>query len=414
MMRPPVAVRNLTSMQPGQTGAGDGRDAVLEAGDALRAWALMSVVVFHIAAGVLLLTTGTYDFEGGYGRVGGSLILGMQTSVFVFFALSAFLLSRPYIRAALHGAPMPSARRYLRHRVGRIVPAFWATVVVILIAYGRQGSGMGDVLALLGFVQVYHHGQVAALVDHAWSLNVEWLFYLLLPPLAAGSAWLIRRSPRGGTLAAVGIVAVAGAGVLLERVGLDAVTPVTQSPLGGLRSFLPGILLAVLAVRWPQPGPWRRLPRWTSAALVAVGALLLWRTPHLAPTGDSLRVFLGTVAGGCILAATVVRQYRGAPVWLLCRGPVVGWFGERSYSIFLVHGVVYWALHDVGDGQPIWRRLAIALVVTLPAIAVAAEVLHRLVERPAMRYSRRARPGDRRRPPAAGTPAAAESVAAVA
>src|SRR5689334_10770990 len=39
-----------------------GRDAELQAGDALRAWALMSVVCFHITAGVLLLTTGTYDF----------------------------------------------------------------------------------------------------------------------------------------------------------------------------------------------------------------------------------------------------------------------------------------------------------------------------------------------------------------
>ncbi|UTI64852.1 acyltransferase [Paraconexibacter antarcticus] len=384
-----------------------GRDAELQAGDALRAWALMSVVCFHITAGVLLLTTGTYDFEGGYGKVAGSLILGMQTTVFIFFALSAFLLSRPFIRAVLEDRPLPSFRRYGRHRVGRIVPAFWVAILVIIVAYGRQGSSGSEILALLGFAQVYHHGHVAALIDHAWSLDVEALFYLVLPLVAWASARAIRRWRRGGTVAVAGIVLLAVAGILLEQAGLDPVTPVTQSPLGGLRSFLPGILLAVLAVRHPGPEAWLRLPRWTSGALLVAGVFLLWAAPHWAPTGDSERVFVGTLSGGCIFAAVVIRQFRGGGVWLPFRGPLVAWVGDRSYSIFLVHGVVYWAVHDIGDGQPIWRRLAISLAVAIPAIFAAAEVLHRLVEKPAMDYSRRPRPGDRRVALAGAVPGAA-------
>ncbi|WP_354700063.1 O-acetyltransferase [Paraconexibacter sp. AEG42_29] len=388
------------------TGGKQQRLAELEAGDALRAWALMSVVVFHIVGGVLLLTTKTYDFEGGYGKVAGSLMLGMQTTVFIFFALSAYLLSRPFIRAALSGGRFPSVRRYARHRVGRIVPAFWVAVAIVVLAYGMQGSGVKELLALLFFAQVYHHGQVDVLIDHAWSLDVEMLFYVLLPIVAAGAAYAIRRWRHGGYIAAAGILALVVFGIVFQEAGLDPVTPITQSPLGGLRSFLPGIVLAVLVVRWPDSDGWRRLPAWTSWALLALGLLLCWGAPHWAPEGDSTRVFIGTASGGCILAAVVIRQYQGGRVWLLFRGPVVAWIGERSYSIFLVHGVVYWALHDIADGQPIWRRLAITLIVALPAIMVAAQLLHVLVERPAMNYSRRPRPGDRV-PVAAPGPAAA-------
>jgi peptidoglycan/LPS O-acetylase OafA/YrhL len=377
------------------------RHAELQAGDALRAYALMAVVVFHIAAGVLLLDTGTYDFKAAYGSVAGSLIQGLQTSVYVFFALSAFLLSRPFVGSAVSGSAFPSVRRYARHRVGRIVPAFWAAVVVLLVAYGMQGSGLGHVLALMGFGQVYHHGQVAVLVDHAWSLDVEILFYVLLVPLAALSGWLMRRHRFGGIAAVAVVLSVCVLGAALEHVGLDDTTPVSQSPLGNLRSFLPGILLAVLAVRWPEHSSWQRVPRWTSPLLLTVGLVLLWRTPFWAPEGNNLRLVIGTLSGGCILGAVVVRQFTGGAVWRILRGPVVAWVGERSYSIFLVHGIVFWALHDVGGGQPTTaRRLIVVLAVVIPAIFLAAQALHMLVERPMMQLSRRPRPGDRRAEPA--------------
>ncbi len=386
-------------MSDGDGGRPRRRDAELVGGDALRAYALMSVVVFHIAAGVLLLDTGAFDIEGTYGRLGGNVMQALQTSVYVFFALSAFLLSRPFVRSAMYGTPFPSVRRYARHRVGRIVPAFWAIVLVILVIYGMQGSGPGELIAFMGFAQIYDRGNVALLVDHAWSLDVEMLFYVVLAPIALACAWLCRRGRFGPVGAAVLILAVASAGGALQRVGLDEGVPLSQSALGGLRSFLAGILLAVLVVRFPAHESWRRLPRWTSAVLVLIGLVLLWRTPYWAPEGDSRRVLLGTVCGGCILGAVVVRQYRGLPVWRIFRGPLVAWLGERSYSIFLVHGVVLWALRDVGSEQPTTaRRLAVALAVMLPAMLAAAQVLHVLVERPMMQLSRRPRPKDRRAP----------------
>lgn len=373
------------------------RLAELEAGDALRGVGVVTVVLFHILAGVLLLDTGTYDFRDGYGRVVSSAILGVQANIFMFFALSAFLLSRPYVRAAMFGARFPSTSRYVRHRIGRIVPGLWAAMAVVLIAYGTQGSSTSEVLAVFGFAQVYEHGQVTSLLDQAWSVDVEVVFYLLLVPMGAGAVWAMRRWPRrGGLVIAAGIIAVTAVGAALQHKGIDPAVPVDQSPLGGLRTFIPGIFLAVIAVRWPDPGWWRRLPWWSSWALLAAGLFLSWRMPTWAPHGGNPRVYIGTLGGGCILAAAIIRQYRGDPVWRLLRSRVVIWIGERSYSMYLIHGVVFYALRDIGEGQPTTaRRLLVNLCVSLPAIAAATQVMFVLIERPAMMYSRRRRPSDR-------------------
>lgn len=373
--------------------AGPQRLAELEAGDALRAWGVATVIVFHLAYGVLVLQGNTAGFRGAYGNVLGSLIEGVQANIYMFFALSAFLLSRPYVRAALYpdGSRFPSTRRYVRHRVGRIVPAFWVTVVVIVLFYGMQGSGKGQLLAIFGFAQVYHHGQVADLIDHAWSIDVEALFYVLLVPLGFFAVWAMRRFRRGGLLALAAILLVVAIGAALDW--HDPAVPASQSPLGGLRSFVPGVLLAILAVRFPGPEFWRRLPPYSSAILLVAGLFLSWRIPQWAPGGGSDRVYLGSLAGGLILAAAVVRQYSGGRMWFLLRGRVVQWVGERSFSIYLVHGVVFYALRDVGDGQDTpTRRLAVTLLVCTPAILAAAQVLFVLVERPGMLYARRRRP----------------------
>jgi peptidoglycan/LPS O-acetylase OafA/YrhL len=382
-------------MSEESTGVRQARLAELEAGDALRAWGVATVILFHLAYGVLVLQQNASGFRGAYGNVLGSLIEGVQANIYMFFALSAFLLARPYVRAALYpDARFPSTRRYVRHRIGRIVPAFWVTVVIVVIAYGMQGSSTGQLLAIFGFAQVYHHGQVADLIDHAWSIDVEALFYVLLVPLGFGAAWAMRRFRHGGLIAIAGIIVVVAIGAALDW--HDPIVPSSQSPLGGLRSFVPGVALAILAVRFPGPDFWRRLPPYTSAILLVAGLFLSWRIPQWAPGGGSDRLYLGTLAGGLILAAAVVRQYSGGRMWVLLRGPVVQWVGERSFSIYLVHGVVFYALRNVGDGQDTpTRRLIVTLLVCVPAILAAAQVLFFLVERPAMLYARRRRPTDR-------------------
>ena len=87
----------------------------------IRAVAAILVVATHAA-----YTTGKYP-QGYVGLVYSRMEIGVP----IFFALSGFLLFRPWVRAAVTGGPGPSVRRYTWHRFRRIMPAYVVTVTLV-------------------------------------------------------------------------------------------------------------------------------------------------------------------------------------------------------------------------------------------------------------------------------------------
>src|SRR5262245_22252407 len=88
--------------------------------DGARGVAASMIVVFH----AWQLSTDK-DPSG----ISGWVMSRMWIGVPFFFALSGFLLYRPFARAAIHGTRRPDIRRYAKHRVARIVPAYWIAAI---------------------------------------------------------------------------------------------------------------------------------------------------------------------------------------------------------------------------------------------------------------------------------------------
>ena len=91
--------------------------------EGLRAVAASAVVLHHV-----------WVFDGGVriGEDGGAdvIFLNLALGVTLFFALSGFLLYRPFAAAIARAEALPSIPAYLRNRALRILPAYW----VILLA----------------------------------------------------------------------------------------------------------------------------------------------------------------------------------------------------------------------------------------------------------------------------------------
>lgn len=97
----------------------------------VRAVAAILVVATHAA-----YTTGRYP-QGYLGLIYSRMEIGVP----IFFALSGFLLFRPWVQAAATGRSAPSTGRYFWHRVRRIMPAYVVTVLVAYLIYHFRTAG---------------------------------------------------------------------------------------------------------------------------------------------------------------------------------------------------------------------------------------------------------------------------------
>ncbi len=128
---------------PLSAAAGERFDAL----DGLRGLAAMMVIADH-----------TWGWFRGVGASG----------VWIFFALSGFLLARPFIdRPGLVLSPSYMAG-YLRRRFVRILPMYYAYIFVVYAVPGRINLALA-------------HGVFLQGDGHLWALPQEVLFYLLWP-----------------------------------------------------------------------------------------------------------------------------------------------------------------------------------------------------------------------------------------
>jgi peptidoglycan/LPS O-acetylase OafA/YrhL len=90
------------------------------------------------------------------------------TGVWIFFALSGFLLARPFIHNADFVLSLDYMSGYFRRRFIRILPMYYTYIFVVFIISGRFNLGILHALFLEGD-------------GHLWAIPQEMLFYLLFP-----------------------------------------------------------------------------------------------------------------------------------------------------------------------------------------------------------------------------------------
>ena len=155
-----------------------------------------------------------FDTATTFRSSAGDYLARMDIGVSIFFALSGFLLFRPYVEALVDGSPFLAATEFWRRRVLRIVPAYWLALTVIVLAFGRTLHSVRDAVTFYGFLQIYDRERFLGGLVQAWSLCTEMSFYAFLPLFALALRRWLRRRP-----GAVRLPALLGAVVGLYAVG---------------------------------------------------------------------------------------------------------------------------------------------------------------------------------------------------
>ena len=343
-------------------------------------------------AAVLVIGTHTGFATGmlSHGYVG-NLFARLEIGVPIFFALSGFLLFRPWVRAAKSGAAAPSTPRYARRRIRRIVPAYLVAVLVTFGIYavfdvGRNpGQSWLGLLRYLTLTHIYTDDFLATYLHvglpQMWSLAVEVSFYALLPV----AAWLLLRRRRGPRWRPRAVLAALAAAALIEPVWLVVLGSTHWLPRAAgmwlpahLTPFLGGMALAVLAAMGVRARARVLLPIAVAGYLVAASPL--GTAEFLGPVRWWQPVVIAALYGlaaTCALAPLALGD-RGWWHRLLSLRPVV-FLGEISYEIFLLHVAVMALTMDLLLGWPIFTGSpAILWPATLAITVPFGWLLHRV------------------------------------
>ncbi len=368
--------------------------ARLEVGDPLRALAALAVFGVHLVGGAVEAS----GYAGQLGRDHFASLFGflgygfdsLNSGVAVFFVLSGYLLSRPFLRAFIADQPMPSIPAYLRNRGLRILPAFWVVLCLAFLLYGTRGDTFWESVGLAAFITNFKASGMHVLFGQPWSLAVEVRFYLFLP-LAALALMGLKRvlGPRLKRWTRIALV-LALVGVGFEASADYAVNdaPYYDSFAANANLFAAGIILAVLEHVLPRRVRGRAWARRAGVAMFVGGLALTLSSQyfyvnHVLPT--QLVRYLLPLCTGLIVAGPLLWQWSGGRAWRALDNGVLRWIGERSYSLFLVHSLVLFGLapHLVAGGYKV--TLVTLGCVGLACSLLAAAVLYRFVEQPALR-----------------------------
>jgi peptidoglycan/LPS O-acetylase OafA/YrhL len=327
-----------------------------------------------VAALAIALHHGLHEADMLANRIGGSFpwqhVFPLEAGVDLFFVISGFVMV--YSSRDHFGSPV-SVLPFIRRRIARIAPIYWATTALFLMVsfsgFAPVNSalpGWPEIGASLAFIPWRSaSGLVQPVYSLGWTLNYEMLFYALF-----ASALRFRRSIAVPGLC-VALFAMAMAGRLVP--GDWTILWFWTRPI--ILTFALGMLVGLMAIEGMRPT--RRMAYGFAAAAI----LLFVLRPLLPPPFDERLIIFGLPGALLVLAALGLsgRSVAEDRTRLLSR------LGDASYALYLLHP---FALRGVAVtlGQ-IWPTIPplVFLAIGLSAACALALVVWRYFERPLTR-----------------------------
>jgi peptidoglycan/LPS O-acetylase OafA/YrhL len=362
--------------------------------DSIRGLAALIVVFHHFLYMWFYSQTGRTDSRS---LIWYPLIAGHE-SVILFFLLSGFVLSVPYLRGSGQSYPIFMVRRLLRIYCPYLF-ALALAVAANAVWHGKLSMGRWSDATWATPVDAKEVWQsVLMLGDYNWqrfntafwSLVEEMRISIIFPFLFV----FVRKTGTWVTLLTAALCSL----VIHLVPGAGQDTNNMVHTLQYVTVFLCGILMAVhmevLAAWYGSLGRLGRVALVTSSFLLFelghLASLDVWRGGWRVREWDvrDWPVIVG--AGGLLL---IGLQSKYARIFL--NSAVPRFLGRISYSLYLVHATVLFALAFLPqDGVP----RAVAFLIYLPTTLLLSTIFCILIEEPFMQIGRRFSPSRRKVP----------------
>lgn len=370
----------------------------------MRGIAALWVFVFHIRS----FTQGESNQLDLFGlTIDFSVLFSMGGiyGVHIFFVLSGFLLSIPFIRWIEEDSAYPKLGSYYIRRVVRVFPAYYVQLCCLLLAAYIWGDGwslslkeFGLHLLMLFLIEPWF---IRPLEGVWWTLPTEFSFYLVLPLLALlfkriGIVW--------GVILAI-ILTVTFRYLLYQSVadqGTHMIIAKTERFPGHLSLFLIGMGTSYLFYRLRKA--YDTVSQLYLSVIVLFGIVgIYFSATLLGHWVEKEQYFAGHYSyfvwnsANAIFLASII--FAAANQFWLCRWLFANrlclLMGTISYSIYLWHFPIMRFAKEHLFVEAYTDNIQ-HLLISFPLIIIVSAISYQFVEAPAMRWgSKLSKPTDR-------------------
>ncbi|MBF8252535.1 MAG: acyltransferase [Actinobacteria bacterium] len=344
--------------------------------DGLRAIAVIAVMLYHL---------GFTWIPGGF--------LGVD----LFFVISGYVITRLLLDSIARSGGL-DLRAFYRARMRRLLPplafmmittaifiGIWAPETARRFASDSPFAFIGAMNWWLVFRHTDYFDSIARppLLQHTWSLGVEAQFYLVWPLILLLVLRYLGKNKIPG--AALIIAAVSGITLLVVSFQVDAANARQISHVYfGTDTHSIGLFLgAALAVSWIPQNLKADVDRRAQDFIDGIGVLgfigIIATFLFIDETDPTLYKLAFPLAGlfGCAIITSIVHPAsRFAPI---LSSRIAVWIGERSYSIYLWHWVVFQVTRPAVDIEgSAWALTALRILI----VFALADISLRFVELP--------------------------------
>jgi peptidoglycan/LPS O-acetylase OafA/YrhL len=359
--------------------------------DGLRALAILPVVLYHDALRGKRVVASMWPLTDAEQALTAMVPRG-EAGVMLFFFISGFIITFPFLRAVAREQPPPSVGTFYKRRLMRLLPAYLVALTVCFIALQLSGYAPVDApkfnaiatplpLSYLASLFYQHNmilGAASRILPPLWSLEIEFQFYLVAPFLLA---WYARANVVRRRLTAV-IFILLGIG-LASLPGLpDPLSSrLSLSLFAYLHFFGAGILASdIMFNRKPALSLRGDLLCVAGFATLLVTSTFVVHGPFQMALRES-----GMLAG---VLATYWGGMLGRHASKFLAAAAVSVIGGACYSIYLIHVPIIQAWSELVKRVVQPASLVESWLLMLPAIPLALAaglVFFALIEQPTMK-----------------------------
>ena len=344
--------------------------------DGLRGLAVVAVMLYHL---------GFTWIPGGF--------LGVD----LFFVISGYVITRLLLDSIARSGGL-DLRAFYKARIRRLFPPLVFMIIATSIYIGIWApetmrrfvsDSPFSLLGVMNWWLVFRHTDYfdsisrPPLLQHTWSLGVEAQFYLLWPLILLLTVrYLGKRKIPGAALL---IAAVSGITLLVVSFKVDAASASQISHVYfGTDTHSIGLFLgAALAVSWIPQNLKEDVEKRAQDFIDGIGVVgfigMIATFLFIDETDPTLYKLAFPLAGifGCAIITSIVHPAsRFAP---LLSSKIAVWIGERSYSIYLWHWVVFQLTRPAVDIEgSAWALTALRILI----VFALADISLRFVELP--------------------------------